>query len=120
MSGDATLECPGRGADHEQLKTSDMSLLPFQSVDENLRLWGEMQLGSEEGIKCCVRAKVSAHASPPSPLFFVISLLLASSSLQMLYDSDNGAMRDPTTYRCNAIPHARTKDRCAPSRSIPP
>eukprot|EP00966_Prymnesium_polylepis_P012468 286587-Prymnesium_polylepis.1 len=43
------------------------------------------QAGSEEGVKCCVRAK-------------------------MLYDSDNGALRDPTTYRCNAVPHARTKD----------
>ncbi|KAL3909028.1 MAG: hypothetical protein SGPRY_009569, partial [Prymnesium sp.] len=38
-------------------ETSGMSLSPLQSVDENLRLWGEMQLGSEEGIKCCVRAK---------------------------------------------------------------
>ena len=53
------------------------------------------QLVSEEGVKCCVRAK-------------------------MLYDSDNGAMRDPTIFRCNATPHAQTKDKfkCYPTYDL--
>jgi len=57
-----------------------------QSVEENLRLWKEMQLASEEGLKCCMRAKIDPG-------------------------SDNGAMRDPTIYRCNLTPHHSTKDK---------
>ena len=56
------------------------------SVEENLRLWKEMHLGSEEGVKCCVRAKIDMQ-------------------------SDNRALRDPGIYRCNATPHAKTKDK---------
>eukprot|EP00967_Tisochrysis_lutea_P033798 scaffold40223_cov32-Tisochrysis_lutea.AAC.2 len=55
-------------------------------VAENMRLWKEMQEGSEEGLKCCMRAKID-----PS--------------------SDNGALRDPTIYRCNLEPHHSTKDK---------
>jgi len=83
----------------EEQKALRLKKLPSpyrdQSVEENLRLWKEMQLGSEEGVKCCVRAKIC-------------------------YDSDNGAMRDPTTYRCNAIPHAQTKDKfkCYPTYDL--
>ena len=59
------------------------------SVDENLRLWAEMRKGSEEGLKCCLRAKIDMK-------------------------SDNGSMRDPTIYRTNLLPHARTKSKhCA-------
>jgi glutamyl-tRNA synthetase len=29
-----------------------------RSVEENLRLWGEMQAGSEEGLKNCIRIKL--------------------------------------------------------------
>ena len=56
------------------------------SVEENLRWWDEMQKGSEEGLTCCLRAKIDMK-------------------------SDNGAMRDPTIFRCNLTPHAQTKDK---------
>ena len=53
------------------------------SVEENLRLFDEMERGTEEGVKCCVRAKIDMQAG-------------------------NKAMRDPTVFRCNAQPHHRT------------
>ena len=56
-----------------------------QPVEENLRLWAEMHKGSEEGLKTCLRAK-------------------------MEITSDNGALRDPTIFRTNLVPHAQTKD----------
>ena len=40
---------------------------------ENLRLWGEMQKGSEEGLQCCVRAKIDMK-------------------------NNNGTLRHPCTY----------------------
>lgn len=52
------------------------------SVEENKRLWKEMQAASEEGQETCVRAKVSI-------------------------DNPNKAMRDPVMYRVNLVPHAR-------------
>ncbi|CAI8048419.1 Bifunctional glutamate/proline--tRNA ligase, partial [Geodia barretti] len=54
-----------------------------QSVEENLSLWEEMKKGSEVGLKCCVRGRMD-------------------------YLSDNGALRDPTLYRCKLEPHPRT------------
>ncbi|CEF67244.1 Bifunctional glutamate/proline--tRNA ligase [Strongyloides ratti] len=53
------------------------------SVEKNLQMWEEMKKGSEEGIKCCVRMKIDMN-------------------------SNNGAMRDPTIYRCKPEPHIRT------------
>lgn len=53
-----------------------------QSVEENLRKWEEMIKGSEEGQKCCVRAKLD-------------------------FESKNGCLRDPTMYRCKNEPHPR-------------
>ena len=53
---------------------------------ENLRLWGEMQKGTEEGLQCCVRAKIDMK-------------------------NNNGTLRDPCTYRTNLIPHHQTKDK---------
>lgn len=52
------------------------------SVEENLRLWKEMQEASEEGMETCVRAKISVTDA-------------------------NKAMRDPVMYRVNLTPHAR-------------
>ena len=54
------------------------------SVEENLKLWQEMQEGTPEGLKCCLRAKIDMQAK-------------------------NKTMRDPTIYRCNVgTPHHRT------------
>merc|ERR1712130_168916 len=55
-----------------------------QSIDENMRIWKEMQSGSEEGQKACVRIKLDMN-------------------------SNNGTLRDPTIYRCNVKdPHHKT------------
>ncbi|KAF9438245.1 hypothetical protein BGZ76_009076 [Entomortierella beljakovae] len=53
------------------------------SVEENLRQFDEMKNGTEFGLTCCLRAKISV-------------------------DSPNKALRDPVIYRCNLLPHART------------
>lgn len=55
------------------------------SVEDNLRHFEEMKTGSPEGVRWCVRAKISV-------------------------DSQNKALRDPVIYRCNLIPHHRTGD----------
>jgi len=52
-------------------------------VEKNLKLWEEMKKGSEEGVKCAVRAKIDM-------------------------ESMNGCMRDPTIYRCKPEPHPAT------------
>lgn len=54
-----------------------------RSVEENLRIFEEMKVASEEGQKNCIRAKMSV-------------------------DNPNKAMRDPVIYRCNLLPHHRT------------
>jgi glutamyl-tRNA synthetase len=56
------------------------------SVDENIKIWNEMKLGTDTGIKYCLRAKIDPK-------------------------HNNGAMRDPTLYRCNLNPHPRTHDK---------
>lgn len=50
---------------------------------ESLARFKEMETGSEEGKRWCIRAKISA-------------------------DNPNKAMRDPVIYRGNALPHHRT------------
>jgi bifunctional glutamyl/prolyl-tRNA synthetase len=52
-------------------------------VERSLELWQEMIKGSDKGKQCVVRAKID-------------------------YASVNGAMRDPTLYRCKPEPHVRT------------
>ncbi|KAH8664472.1 putative glutamate--tRNA ligase [Xylariales sp. PMI_506] len=55
-----------------------------RTVEENLRIFEEMKNGTEEGLKNCIRAKVSV-------------------------DNPNKAMRDPVIYRCNVTDaHHRT------------
>jgi glutamyl/glutaminyl-tRNA synthetase len=56
------------------------------SVEQNLKMWSEMQQGTTYGFTCCVRAKMNMQ-------------------------SKNATMRDPVIYRCSASPHARTKDK---------
>ncbi|KAL4244909.1 class-I aminoacyl-tRNA synthetase family protein [Abortiporus biennis] len=53
------------------------------SVEDNLKHFAEMTTGSEEGVRWCLRAKLSV-------------------------DNPNKAMRDPVIYRCNLLPHHRT------------
>ena len=53
------------------------------TVEENLTQFEEMKAGSEEGVKWCIRAKMSV-------------------------DNPNKAMRDPVMYRCNPATHHRT------------
>jgi glutamyl-tRNA synthetase len=53
------------------------------SVEESLKRFAEMKTGSEEGLRWCIRAKMSV-------------------------DDPNKAMRDPVIYRCNLLPHHRT------------
>lgn len=54
-----------------------------RTVEENLRVFEEMKQGTEEGLKNCLRAKISV-------------------------DDNNKTLRDPVIYRCNLTPHART------------
>lgn len=53
------------------------------SPEKNLAMWEQMKNGTEYGTTCCVRAKIDMN-------------------------SDNGCLRDPTLYRCKAVPHPRT------------
>ena len=57
-----------------------------RSIEENLRIFAEMAKASEEGVKNCLRAKMSV-------------------------DNPNKAMRDPVIYRCNPAIHHRTGDK---------
>ena len=53
------------------------------TVDENLKQFDEMKAGTPEGLRWCIRAKISI-------------------------DNPNKALRDPVIYRCNPSPHHRT------------
>ncbi|XP_060881992.1 bifunctional glutamate/proline--tRNA ligase-like isoform X2 [Metopolophium dirhodum] len=56
------------------------------SIEKNLELWKQMVLGTEIGLKCCVRAKIDMQSA-------------------------NGCLRDPTIYRCKPEHHPRTGDK---------
>ncbi|KAJ7905853.1 glutamate-tRNA ligase [Mycena olivaceomarginata] len=56
------------------------------SVEQNLKHFEEMTAGTTEGLRWCLRAKISV-------------------------DNPNKAMRDPVIYRCNVLPHHRTGDK---------
>ncbi|KAI1318851.1 hypothetical protein EDD11_005697 [Mortierella claussenii] len=74
----------------EQMRAERMDGIASQfrdlPVEENLRRFEEMKNGTEYGLTCCLRAKISV-------------------------DNPNKALRDPVIYRCNLIPHARTGDK---------
>ncbi|KAK3374140.1 tRNA synthetases class I, catalytic domain-containing protein [Lasiosphaeria ovina] len=58
-----------------------------RTVEENLHIFEEMKKGTGEGLRNCIRAKISV-------------------------DNPNKAMRDPVIYRCNVdTPHHRTGTR---------
>ncbi|KAF9454591.1 glutamate-tRNA ligase [Macrolepiota fuliginosa MF-IS2] len=56
------------------------------SVEDNLKHFAEMTSGSNEGLRWCLRAKISV-------------------------DNNNRALRDPVIYRCNTLPHHHTGDK---------
>ncbi|KAK7037996.1 putative glutamate--tRNA ligase, cytoplasmic [Favolaschia claudopus] len=56
------------------------------SIESNLKHFEEMTAGTTEGLRWCLRAKISVT-------------------------NPNKAMRDPVVYRCNLLPHHRTGDK---------
>ncbi|KAL8787372.1 MAG: hypothetical protein Q9213_002255 [Squamulea squamosa] len=56
------------------------------AIEDNLARFEEMKKGNEEGVRWCIRAKMSV-------------------------DNPNKAMRDPVIYRCNPQPHHRTGEK---------
>ncbi|KAL8641045.1 MAG: hypothetical protein Q9228_002096 [Teloschistes exilis] len=56
------------------------------TVEENLARFEEMKKGNDEGVRWCIRAKMSV-------------------------DNPNKAMRDPVIYRCNPQAHHRTGEK---------
>ncbi|KAK0598087.1 hypothetical protein LWI29_031556 [Acer saccharum] len=52
------------------------------SVEENMKLWKEMVVGSQRGLQCCLRGKLDMQ-------------------------DPNKSLRDPVYYRCNPLPHHR-------------
>lgn len=73
--------------EQEQMRHERMEGIASQRRDEtveaNLAAFSEMKAGSEEGVRWCIRAKMSV-------------------------DNPNKAMRDPVIYRCNLTSHHRT------------
>lgn len=63
----------------ERIESSNRS----NSMEKNLQMWREMIDGTTKGQTYCLRAKIDMK-------------------------SDNGAMRDPTIYRCKPQEHPRT------------
>jgi glutamyl-tRNA synthetase len=53
------------------------------SIEDNLKHFAMMKEGTPEGLRWCLRAKISV-------------------------DNPNKALRDPVIYRCNISPHHRT------------
>ena len=53
------------------------------SAEDNLKRFDEMKAGTKEGLRWCIRAKMSV-------------------------DNPNKALRDPVIYRCNVAAHHRT------------
>lgn len=53
------------------------------SPEQSLAHFEEMKKGTPEGLRWCIRARIS-------------------------FDDNNGALRDPVIYRCNATAHHRT------------
>ena len=73
--------------DKETMAEQRMNGIPSKrrdaSVEENLARFEDMKKGTPEGVKWCIRAKMSV-------------------------DNPNKAMRDPVIYRCNPATHHRT------------
>jgi glutamyl-tRNA synthetase len=85
-AGDAYADDTDTETMREQRMARQPSVRRDRTVEENLRIFEEMRVASEEGKKNCIRAKIS-------------------------YDDRNGALRDPVMYRVNNVDkHHRTGD----------
>jgi glutamyl-tRNA synthetase len=82
-SGDLYADDTPVEAMREQRMVGAESACRARSVEENLRIFAEMQAGSEEGARNAMRFKMDMRAP-------------------------NKALRDPVAFRCNATPHWRT------------
>ena len=67
---------------HERINRIE-SAARGNTVEDNLRLWGDMIAGNEKGLECAARFRMDMQ-------------------------SDNGSLRDPVAFRCNLSPHHRT------------
>lgn len=67
----------------EQRMVGEPSKRRDASVEESLARFEEMKQGTPEGLRWCIRAKIS-------------------------YDAPNKTLRDPVIYRCNVAEHHRT------------
>jgi glutamyl-tRNA synthetase len=67
----------------DQRKNGVASVRRDMSIEESLARFEDMKASSDEGLKWCIRAKISV-------------------------DDLNKALRDPVIYRCNLQPHHRT------------
>merc|ERR1712137_539068 len=83
-NGDAYVDNTPLEEIREARMNGDVTPARSQSVEENLRLWNEMKIASEEGCKCIVRAKIETEYGPMK--------------------CPNKALRDPALYR--VIPDA--------------
>ncbi|PYI12216.1 glutamyl-tRNA synthetase [Aspergillus sclerotiicarbonarius CBS 121057] len=81
--GDAYADDTDQETMRQQRMDGEPSKRRDASVEENLARFEEMKQGTPEGIRWCIRAKMSV-------------------------DNPNKAMRDPVIYRCNPAPHHRT------------
>ncbi|POW02019.1 hypothetical protein PSTT_12086 [Puccinia striiformis] len=76
--------------EQEVMKSQRMAREPSQrrdsTTEENLSRFEEMKLGTTEGLRWCLRARIR-------------------------YDDLNGTLRDPVIYRCNVLPHHRTGEK---------
>jgi glutamyl-tRNA synthetase len=80
--GKAYIDTSTADAIKAQRLALDPSPCRDQDVAKNLELWEEMREGTEQGLKCVLRAKID-------------------------YKNPNGVLRDPNLYRCNLTPHHR-------------
>jgi glutamyl-tRNA synthetase len=84
QQGDAYVDDTEKDQMREERKLKIESVARSNSVEQNLALWRDMQAATEHGKLCVLRAKIDMQ-------------------------SENGALRDPTLYRCNTeTPHHRT------------
>jgi glutamyl-tRNA synthetase len=83
LEGKAYADDTNKEVMRDQRKDGIASVRRGLSVEDSLARFEDMKTGSEEGLRWCIRAKISV-------------------------DDTNKALRDPVIYRCNLHPHHRT------------